>query len=76
MEKLYNVSEAAEILNLSTSCIYKKAERGELEAVKIGSALRFSGENIRGFIEKCKMPKQSEAIGEMIDFSKNADCFI
>jgi excisionase family DNA binding protein len=72
MERLLNVSEAAEILNLSTSWIYKKAKKGELEAVKIGSALRFSEESIRGFIERCKTPRQPETTDDV----GNIDCFI
>jgi excisionase family DNA binding protein len=60
--KLHNVSEVAEMLGLSTSCVYKKAERGEIRAIKIGTVLRFSEENIQDFLNKCKMP-QIPAIG-------------
>jgi excisionase family DNA binding protein len=54
MIKLYNVSEVASMLGLSTSCVYKKAERGEIQTIKIGTALRFSECDIQNFIEKCK----------------------
>jgi excisionase family DNA binding protein len=54
MIKLYNVSEVASMLGLSTSCVYKKAERGEIQSIKIGTALRFSESDIQNFIEKCK----------------------
>ena len=58
--KLYTVSEVSKMLSLSTSWIYKKAEKGELDAIKIGSALRFTEEGIYNFIEKCKKIHQSE----------------
>jgi excisionase family DNA binding protein len=61
MVKLYNVSEVAEMLGLSTSCIYKKAERGELAGIKIGTALRFSEKNIQVFLEKCENLAKSES---------------
>jgi excisionase family DNA binding protein len=60
MTKLYNVSEVGEMLGLSKSCIYKKAEQGEIEAIKIGTALRFSENNINVFLEKCKMPNKQK----------------
>jgi excisionase family DNA binding protein len=65
--KLYNVSEVAEMLGLSTSCVYKKAERGEIQAIKIGTVLRFSEENIQNFLNKCKMP-QLPAVNREIDY--------
>jgi len=55
MVKLYKVTEVASIMGLSTSCLYKKAERGEIQAIKIGSALRFTEEGIQTFLEKCKL---------------------
>ena len=52
MDKLYKVEEIAKMLNVSVSCIYKKAEIGELGSIKIGSALRFSEQNITDFIKR------------------------
>jgi len=54
MTKLYKVKEVSSMLGLSASCIYKKAEKGEIQSVKIGTALRFSDDDIQNFIEKCK----------------------
>jgi excisionase family DNA binding protein len=59
MIKLFNVSEVASMLGLSTSCVYKKAERGEIQAVKIGTALRFSEEDLQSYLEKCKVSQMS-----------------
>jgi len=59
MIKLFNVSEVASMLGLSTSCIYKKAENGEINAVKIGTALRFQEQDLETFLEKCKLLKTS-----------------
>lgn len=52
--RLYKPIEIAKLLNISTSCIYKKAEKGEIASVKIGSALRFSEENINEYLDKCR----------------------
>jgi len=57
MEKLYKVEEVAKMLSVSASCIYKKAEIGELGSIKIGTALRFSEQNITEFIEINKREK-------------------
>jgi excisionase family DNA binding protein len=57
MIKLYNVKEVSKILSLSVSCLYKMAERKEIQSVKIGSALRFLESDIQSFIEKCKTIK-------------------
>jgi excisionase family DNA binding protein len=54
MIKLYNVKEVSKILSLSVSCLYKMAERKEIQSVKIGSALRFLESDIHSFLEKCK----------------------
>ena len=55
MVKLYKVTEVASMLGLSASCLYKKTERGEIQTIKIGSALRFTEEGIQNFLEKCKL---------------------
>jgi excisionase family DNA binding protein len=56
MEKhrLYKPNEIAELLGVSLSCIYRKAENGEMPCIKIGSALRFSEDNINEYLEKCR----------------------
>jgi excisionase family DNA binding protein len=53
METLYNVKDAANILHISTSFLYKKAEDGTIGCIKIGSALRFSKNNIDEYLKKC-----------------------
>jgi len=54
MEMLYKPEEVARILRLSTSCIYKKVENGEIMFLKIGTAVRFSEANIAEYIDRCK----------------------
>ena len=61
MKRLYNVKEVANMLSLSASCIYKKAERGEIGSIKIGTALRFSETNINEFIDKCTNPNGNDS---------------
>lgn len=50
MIALYSVKEAAKLLQVSTSTLYKYAERREIGYVKIGAALRFSEENLEKFV--------------------------
>jgi excisionase family DNA binding protein len=54
MTNIYNVTDVAKLLSLSRSCIYKKFESGEIEGIKIGSAVRFTEENIQNFLTRCK----------------------
>jgi excisionase family DNA binding protein len=53
MENLYDIKRVSALLNLSISCVYKKAENGEIPSVKIGTALRFSSKDIYEYIQKC-----------------------
>lgn len=39
--KLYKAKELAEILNCNPQTIYRMADRGEIESVKVGSLRRF-----------------------------------
>lgn len=39
--KLYKAKELAEILNCNPQTIYRLADRGEIESVKVGSLRRF-----------------------------------
>lgn len=41
MEKLYKATELAEILNCNPQTIYRMADRGEIESIKVGSLRRF-----------------------------------
>ncbi|MDR1224618.1 MAG: helix-turn-helix domain-containing protein [Tannerella sp.] len=62
---MLKVSDVAEILGVSTSCIYKKAK--EIGGVKIGAALRFEPDSIRDYINKRRMPNQGEFNCEAAD---------
>jgi len=54
MEDLYKPGEVARKLGLSVSCIYKKTEHGEIDCIKIGSAVRYSEQHITDFLKKCE----------------------
>ena len=41
MEKLYKAKELAEILGCHPQTVYRMADRGEIESVKVGSLRRF-----------------------------------
>ena len=62
MQTLYKVADVAEMLNISISYLYKKAEAGTIGSVKIGSALRFTEKQVNDYIEKCKKGKSNESI--------------
>jgi excisionase family DNA binding protein len=49
-EALWRVREVAEFLRVSTSWVYKAAERGDLPSVRLGANLRFLPESIRDFV--------------------------
>lgn len=41
MEKLYKATELARLLNCNPQTIYRMADRGEIESIKVGSLRRF-----------------------------------
>ena len=41
MERLYKATELAEILNCNPQTIYRMADKGQIESVKVGSMRRF-----------------------------------
>lgn len=41
MEKLYKATELAEILNCNPQTIYRLADKGEIESIRVGSLRRF-----------------------------------
>ena len=53
IEKLLNVSEVAEILNVSKAFVYKLVGTGELRSVKIGTAIRVRGVDLDNYILHC-----------------------
>jgi excisionase family DNA binding protein len=67
MIKLFNVSEVASMLGLSTSCVYKKAERGEIQTVKIGSVLRFTEADLDVYLVKCRNQKTPTPVQQYVD---------
>ena len=41
MNKLYKATELAEILNCNPQTIYRMADKGQIESIKVGSLRRF-----------------------------------
>ena len=52
MEKLLSVREVASVLGVSPSWIYSSCSAGKLPHFKIGSTIRFKGEEINKFLEE------------------------
>ena len=48
---LYRPSTAAQILDMSSSMVYKLVAQGELEGRKVGRSLRIPADALRRFIE-------------------------
>jgi predicted DNA-binding transcriptional regulator AlpA len=61
---MLKVADVAEMLGVSTSCIYKKAK--EIGGVKIGTALRFDPDSIQYYINKRRMVDPAESNRETI----------
>lgn len=52
MTQLLSVREAAKLLKVSTSTLYKYAERNQIGCIKMGAMLRFSESHLESFISK------------------------
>ncbi len=58
MERWLTLEQIAEYLQMSTSSIYKMAQKGKIPAYKVGRQWRFRKEEIDKWIEKQK-PKNT-----------------
>lgn len=56
MEKLLKPEEAAELLGLKLSTIYKFSMAGKLPATKVGGALRFSERRLQEYLDANTKP--------------------
>ncbi len=52
MGELLDINQAAEILHLSRFTLYKLTSRGRIEHYKLGSALRFSQEQLKRYLDR------------------------
>ena len=50
MEKTLTVTDVAELFRMSKSSIYKYAEIGKIPSLKIGTNLRFTEAQLKGFL--------------------------
>jgi len=55
MEKWLTLEQIAEYLQMSTSSIYKMAQKGKIPAYKVGRQWRFKKEEIDRWIERGKL---------------------
>jgi len=55
MDKWLTLEQIAEYLQMSTSSIYKMAQKGKIPAYKVGRQWRFRKEEIDRWIEKGKL---------------------
>ncbi|AEF84432.1 conserved domain protein [Treponema primitia ZAS-2] len=55
MDTTLTITDVAEKLQLSLSTVYKFAEEGTLPALKVGKQWRFTEEDIKQYLQSCKM---------------------
>lgn len=53
---VWKVVDVARYLSMSESWIYKEAEAGRLPCLRFGTALRFSSQAIKLYVESLKRP--------------------
>ena len=69
--KLLNVQEAANFLNLAKSTIYSKVSKGELPHMKRGKRLYFSQEELTAYIKSGKVKTVADLENEADDYLSN-----
>src|SRR6266498_3583688 len=55
---LVNDREAARLLGVCAKTIYLLTKRGELPAVRIGRAVRYDVQDLRGFVQRTKLAEE------------------
>lgn len=63
------IKEVAELLNISTQMVYKLIRRGEMEAFKIGNAVRILQSDVDTYIQRRKQLYRMEVMNEKADQS-------
>lgn len=59
MKSLWDIAQAAGFLNLPVTSMRGKVSRREIPFIKVGRRVLFDPEELRGFIEACKVtPRQ------------------
>lgn len=53
--EFYTLKEVAKMLRVSMTTIYRYVESGKLSAVKIGNSYRVTDEDLRKFIDDCRV---------------------
>lgn len=53
--QFYTLKEVSEMLKVSMTTIYRYVESGKLGAVKIGNSYRVTDEDLRKFIDDCRV---------------------
>lgn len=54
MTNVFTIQDVAKALKLSTSTVYKYAEKGKIPSIKIGTATRFLEADIEKYVNICK----------------------
>ncbi|HVN24408.1 MAG TPA: helix-turn-helix domain-containing protein [Syntrophorhabdales bacterium] len=59
MDKLYTVSETAQLLHISRGNLYRLVSEGKLTPLKLGKRTLFSEQELEAFIEDLKKARRS-----------------
>jgi excisionase family DNA binding protein len=61
MTKLLTVNEAAEVLSLTPTTIYRMTKAGALPHVRIGRSIRFSEEDLKSLFKEAEPKREAPA---------------
>ena len=59
-ERLLNVAEVADLLNISPSLVYQIVEAGKIPFLRIGNgrgAIRFQSADVKAYLDSCRVEK-------------------
>jgi excisionase family DNA binding protein len=62
MQNLWDTKQAAEFLHISFYSVRGKVLRREIPFVKIGRRTLFDPEDLRAWVEDCKMPPKKQGV--------------
>lgn len=66
-KKYYSITELAKILGVSRVAVFKKIKKGEIEAIRIGSAWAILEEEVGKFLGKTLTVGQKAVVDEAVE---------
>nr|WP_091449764.1 helix-turn-helix domain-containing protein [Actinokineospora iranica] len=63
---MFRVKAVADMLDVSVNTIYRAVETGELNALKIGKALRIPGAALNAYLSQCAEPVDAQVLSDQV----------